>query len=79
MPMKSKKIKFSKTPISDWKYGDQYEYFVSSMNLCDIVELENEYFTPEMTQAYDTLKDCLMDHKGLRKKFVKEHIKETNI
>tara|TARA_Y100001938_G_C7831917_1_gene301808 strand:- start:217 stop:576 length:360 start_codon:yes stop_codon:yes gene_type:complete len=61
---------FSKIPISDWNYGEEWENFVIGMSLSDILSLENNYFINDMTNYYDNLYYSLLDHKELRKKFV---------
>ena len=61
---------FSKIPIGDWNYGEEWEHFVIGMSLSDIVSLEDKYFISDMTNSYDNLYYSLLDHKELRKKFV---------
>ena len=57
-------------PISDWDYGEEWENFVISMSLSDILSLENDYFISDMTNYYDNLYYSLLDHEKLRKKFL---------
>ena len=75
--MPKQNTKFSKRPISDWKHGDEYEHYVNNLSLGDIVSLESEYFTIEMTQAFDKLYYSLLDMKSLRKKWVRENRQEN--
>ena len=70
--------KFSKKPISEWKWGNEYEHYVSNLSLSDIVSLEDEFFTIEMTRAYDALYYALLDMKALRKKWLKENVKNLD-
>ena len=70
--------KFSKKPISEWKYGEEFERYISNLSLGYIVSLEDEFFTIEMTRAYDGLYYALLDMKALRKKWLKENVKHLD-
>ena len=65
---------FTETEICEWEYGEEYEHKVFRMSLAEMRSLEEEYFTPEMTDAWDKLYYSLLDHKKLREKFVREKL-----
>ena len=69
---------FAETEISEWEYGQEYEHKVFRMSLAEMRSLEEEYFTPEMTDAWDKLYYSLLDHKKLREKFVKEKLEKDH-
>ena len=67
---------FTETEICEWEYGQEYEHKVFRMSLAEMRSLEEEYFTPEMTDAWDKLYYSLLDHKKLREKFVREKLQK---
>tara|TARA_R100001086_G_C11793397_1_gene246890 strand:- start:546 stop:938 length:393 start_codon:yes stop_codon:yes gene_type:complete len=65
--------KFSKKPINEWKYGEEFErYISSSLSLRDIASLKNEFFTTEMARALRELYNALLDIKALGKKCLQD-------
>ncbi len=76
--MSKKEQVFAETEISEWEYGEEYEHKVFRMSLAEIRSLEEEYFTPEMINAWDELYYSLLDHKKLREKFVREKLKKDH-
>tara|TARA_R100000781_G_scaffold113352_1_gene81654 strand:- start:322 stop:591 length:270 start_codon:yes stop_codon:yes gene_type:complete len=69
---------FAETEICEWEFGEEYEHKVFRMSLAEMRSLEEEYFTPEMTAAWDKLYYSLLDHKKLRQKFVREKLKKDH-
>mgnify|MGYP001182981265 CR=1 FL=1 len=67
---------FAETEICEWEFGQEYEHKVFRMSLAEIRSLEEKYFTPEMTKAWDELYYSLLDHKKLREKFVREELEK---
>ena len=66
--------KFSKKPISEWEWGNEYEHYIDNLSLSDVVSLEKEFFTPDMTRAFDELYYALLDLKALRKKYLEQFV-----
>ena len=69
---------YDETEIWEWKYGKEYEHKVFRMSLAEMRSLEEEYFTPEMSNAWDKLYYSLLDHKKLREKFVREKLEKDH-
>ena len=69
---------FAETEILEWEFGEEYEHKVFRMSLAEMRYLEEEYFTPEMSNAWDKLYYSLLDHKKLREKFVREKLKKDH-
>ena len=68
--MAKKKTELAETPIDQFEHGESYSNFIYNMKLGDIASLEDKYFTPQVSEAFDVLKYHLLDNKALRNKFV---------
>ena len=60
--------KFSKKPINEWEWGNEYEHYISSLSLSKIASLKNEFFTKGMARALYELYNALLNIKALGKK-----------
>ena len=76
--MSKKEQVFAETEICEWEFGEEYEHKVFRMSLGEMRSLVEEYFTPEMTNAWDELYYSLLDHKKLREKFVREKLEKDH-